>query len=81
MKTKQIVCKFKKLAWGAESTDLLNYWHIVIPPNDFTACSAATDEYDVDYKEGSVTCPKCISVIEFCKNVNYKIVKRKQVWK
>ena len=68
----QEVIRFKELDYGAEDEDLLKYWHIIIPPQDYTACGQATDEYEIERKQGLVTCPKCIKIIKEYQNIRYK---------
>ena len=48
---------------------LLNKWHVVIPPCDYTACGHATDEYNTEVKEGKITCQECLKIIKFCKKI------------
>lgn len=67
------VIRFKKkqstgMLWAFDK-DLIKYWHIIIPPQDYTACGHTTDEYNIEKKEGHVTCPECLRVINFCKQI------------
>ena len=58
----------------SESFDslMLGKWHLV-SDLDYTACGHATDEYNIEKKNGKVTCPDCLKQIEFFKKLrNYK---------
>ena len=49
--------------------DLLGVWHIIGPTCDYTVCGHATDEYDIEKKQGKVTCKECLKVIDYYKKL------------
>jgi hypothetical protein len=63
--------------WGLDDT-LIPFWHVVVPPHDYTACGQATAEYLYAEKEGVITCPHCIRLIKFCKEIKSKDLLKKQ---
>ena len=66
------VIRFKRkqpdsMEWSR--VDDLKGWHIIQPPCDYTACGHATDEYNIEKKEGKVTCKGCLEIIRFYKEL------------
>ena len=77
MKTNLKVLKFKKMKdQSAEANfsldqKLIPYWHLTedILQGEYTACGQAIPEYEVEYKQGKVTCPDCLKKIKFYEDV------------
>lgn len=50
---------------------LIPYWHIIqeAGQGEYTACGQAVTEYHYNIKKGKVTCPNCLEVIKFYKEL------------
>ena len=53
---------------------LIPHWHIIqdTGQGEYTACGQAITEYHYDIKKGKVTCPTCLEIIRFYKELGTK---------
>jgi hypothetical protein len=54
---------------GMFPEDLYGVWHLIGPIHDYTVCGHATDEYEIEEKQGIITCRECLRIIGFYKKL------------
>lgn len=56
---------------GMLDETLIPFWHIIqdVGNCEFTACGHAITEYKIKQKVGKVTCPNCLEIIKFYKEL------------